>query len=715
MGEVYRARDLRLEREIALKVLPEGAAAEPTRLGRFVREAKAASALNHPNIVTVHEIGADAGTHYIAMELVQGRTIAELLAESQPLAVESALNYAVQLCEGLSRAHAAGIVHRDIKPSNVMVTRDGLVKVLDFGLAKLTMTDSADAAASSVTTATALSSSGILIGTPQYMSPEQILGEAGDSRSDVFSTGAVLYEMFTGHPPFDAARRGEIARGLLKGRPVPPRKLADVPEGLSEIVGVCLSSDPDARYADAGELLERLRSASSAASPPGTEKLTAAPFPAQHTILSWLRRWIPATGIVWVVMLATLLGLFAWRRGAVTGMSRGSAEPAQSAVLRKAKDLLRRTDLQENVDNAIDTLESARRQSPNDATLNATLAEAYVARYQTTADKQWLQRAFEAARKAVGINQDLAAGHVALGLTLWADGQNDAASKELERGAQLDPLSGAAWLALGRLRSTQGRTQEAESVLAKAIRFDAQNWAAWDALGTVHYRTQHYDAAIADWLKALGLTPDNQVVMIHLGAGYHMEGKFEEAASEFQRALELNDRNAATWNNLGTARYFQGQFEDAARAVERAVELAPGNYLYLGNLADCYRWSPRMKPKASAAYATAIKLADQKLTANPQDISIRTRVALYLAKSGQVNAALTQVEEVEKTGSNTADTSFRAAVVYTIADRPAQALAALKRAIQAGYSMHEIRNEPELAALRSNPAYAAVVPAQPPR
>src|SRR5512143_2981518 len=201
MGEVYRARDAKLGREIAIKVLPSSVAEDRDRRLRFEQEARSASALNHPNILTIYDIGEADGTVYIAMELVEGRTLRELVASGEPLPTRRLLDVAVQVAEGLAKAHSAGIVHRDLKPENLMVSKDGYVKILDFGLAKLTEPDSQDGSA--LPTAVAgPTQPGTVMGTSGYMSPEQASGQPVDFRSDQFTLGAILYEMATGSRAF---------------------------------------------------------------------------------------------------------------------------------------------------------------------------------------------------------------------------------------------------------------------------------------------------------------------------------------------------------------------------------------------------------------------------------------------------------------------------------------------------------------------------------
>ncbi len=225
MGEVYRARDSKLSREIAIKVLPAATALDPDRRARFEQEARSASALNHPNILTIYDIGEAEGTTYIAMELIEGKTLRELLASSEPLPTKKLLDLAVQIAEGLAKAHGAGIVHRDLKPENVMVSKDGFAKILDFGLAKLT--EPASQGQSIMPTAIAAPTQpGTVMGTAGYMSPEQASGQPVDYRSDQFTLGAMLYEMATGQRAFQRKTGAETLVAIIREEPEPIGQLA---------------------------------------------------------------------------------------------------------------------------------------------------------------------------------------------------------------------------------------------------------------------------------------------------------------------------------------------------------------------------------------------------------------------------------------------------------------------------------------------------------
>jgi serine/threonine-protein kinase len=256
MGEVYRARDPRLDREVALKVLPSAFADDRDLIARFDREARAASALNHPNIITIYESGQADGVSYIAMELVDGWTLAEMLARG-PLEPARVLEVGAQIADGLAKAHAAGIVHRDLKPANVMVSRDGFVKLLDFGIARRAPLTEDGKAVVPVSRAT---EPGTVFGTVGYMSPEQATGRTVDFRSDQFSFGAILYEMVTGRRAFERASPVETLLAILKEEPEPASAIRpSTPPRLSSLISRCLAKDPVDRYASTPDIARDLK------------------------------------------------------------------------------------------------------------------------------------------------------------------------------------------------------------------------------------------------------------------------------------------------------------------------------------------------------------------------------------------------------------------------------------------------------------------------
>src|SRR4051812_13831306 len=268
MGEVYRARDTRLERIVAVKVLPVKFSSEPSFKLRLEREAKSISRLSHPYICTLHDLGHDSGTDFLVMELVEGETLERRIAKD-PLPADQALRIATQIAEALAAAHKHGIVHRDLKPSNVMLTKTG-AKLMDFGLAKESAVAPLSSALAEMSTQQAkLTEEGTIVGTFQYMAPEQLEGREVDTRADIFAFGAMLYEMLTGKPAFSGKSRASLIAAILTTEPPPISTLQTMtPPTLERLVKKCLAKDPDERWQNASDLASELRWIAEASSQP---------------------------------------------------------------------------------------------------------------------------------------------------------------------------------------------------------------------------------------------------------------------------------------------------------------------------------------------------------------------------------------------------------------------------------------------------------------
>ena len=312
MGEVWRARDTRLGRDVAVKVLPAALSADAERVRRFEKEARAASSLNHPAIVTIYEIGHESEVTYLAMELVDGATLRDLLAEGA-MPVRRMLAIAAQVADGLAKAHGSGIVHRDLKPENVMVSKDGFAKILDFGLAKLAAPEPDTGRETKAGTVSAGTEPGVVMGTVGYMSPEQARGAALDFRSDQFALGSVLYEMATGKRAFHGETKPEILAAIIREEPQPIAGLNPrLPAPLRWIIERCLAKDPRERYASTEDLARDLRSAethlseisSGIALEASRERGPAAP------------RWKNAIGVTAWLLAGAALATLGWRLAA---------------------------------------------------------------------------------------------------------------------------------------------------------------------------------------------------------------------------------------------------------------------------------------------------------------------------------------------------------------------------------------------------------------
>jgi serine/threonine protein kinase/TolB-like protein len=318
MGEVYRARDPRLEREVALKVLPAAMAADDTARSKLLREARMAARLNHPNVCTVHEVGEAEGQVYVAMELVSGRTLSERLRSGR-MAVEEAARLGQQMADALAHAHENGVVHRDFKSPNVIITPEGRAKVLDFGLAKPVAEREPEA---TTQTATPLTAPGVVVGTLAYMAPEQLRGKPADARSDIWALGVVLYEMAGGVRPFVGKTGYELSSAILNHTPDPLP--AEVPLPLAAVIERCLAKEPGQRYQRAGEVrsaLETLRAGSVPTTWPGR----------RPTLLRPRRRALIAS-LLALMAIAAALGVFGLR-GRLLRWLGGSEAAVRMAVL----------------------------------------------------------------------------------------------------------------------------------------------------------------------------------------------------------------------------------------------------------------------------------------------------------------------------------------------------------------------------------------------
>src|SRR5271154_4651084 len=305
MGEVYRARDSRLGRDVAIKVLPPFVSSDPNRLRRFEQEARAAAALNHPNILAVHQMGTHEGAPYLVSELLEGETLREPIRRGR-LAVRKAIDYGVQIARGLAAAHEKGIVHRDLKPENLFVTKDGRLKILDFGLAKLTQPQSSSE--HSALTQTEGTEAGVVMGTVGYMAPEQVRGQGADHRADIFAFGAILYEMLAGKRAFQKPTSPETMTAILNEDPPGISQVVpNLPPALQRVVHRCLEKNPEQRFQSASDLAFALDALSESG---GSSPSAKVAYAATGTGKRW-KIIVPAA----VVMLGMSVGAYFYFHG----------------------------------------------------------------------------------------------------------------------------------------------------------------------------------------------------------------------------------------------------------------------------------------------------------------------------------------------------------------------------------------------------------------
>jgi len=709
MGEVYRARDPRLDRDVAIKILPADSGAAPVQRERFVREARAASALVHPNIITIHEINAADGVDFIVMEYVRGEPLSKLLMGGR-LGLARTLEYAVQIADALKAAHEAGIVHRDLKPGNIMIASSGLVKVLDFGIAKRMSEPGAD---EDRTTAASLTVAGSAIGTPAYMSPEQTLGDEVDARSDLFSFGVVLYEMLAGQLPFDRTTNLSLVRQIVHEPPRPLRITApDVPNELVAIVDRCLVKDPAGRYVSAATLRDDLRRIAarveSGTTGRGEVETREAPAPAAEPRRRprASRALTIAAGVVLIAILAWAGGpsLVRWVRAQLAPASLADAEAPPQELYARATERLRLYYRDGNVDLAIKQLDRALALKSPYPIVEARLSLAYWRKNAVSADPEWQKRALAHAERAVAGSDQLAMAHIALGAAEMIAGHPDKAAAAYQKAETLDPANWELLWRLGDLAVAQKDPTVAEKYFRRATEAGPQEWESHSRFGVFSYGQGRYTDAIASFEKMRDVAPDHPRAYSSLAAVYHQLGRPDEAAALLQRALQIAP-DAQTYSNLGTNLYFQSKYPEAERAFDEAVKLNANGYQRWGNLGDAVRMATPGSEKMHDSYRRAIQLGQDQLTKSPTDANIRSNVALYLVRDGQIPNALAELDRVLSQKELTPAVLFKAALVAELSNQRARALGLLRQALAAGYRLREISAEPDLVKLRADPEY----------
>jgi len=711
MGTVFLARDTRLDRPVAIKLLKIDDASSLHKL-RFVKEAKAASALNHPNIVTIYEFGSADGTDFIAMELVEGLPLNQILAGG-PVPIPKVIDYARQIADALAAAHRAGIIHRDLKPANIMITPEGRLKVLDFGLAKRVHVEDADPSDPGATVTAALTQPGMIAGTIAYMSPEQALGDPLDARTDIFSFGSVLYEAIAGQRPFRGVGSADVLRGIVHHPHQPIRELRpETPEQLAALVDRCLEKSLNARLSsihEAAEELSGLAYATGRVDWVKSQSVLAAGLEGKPAVESprprlW-RKWTVGLGVgVALIAAAALLPRpSAAPPVAATGLVQIDMSLGARELHRAGLAALSRYDYPENVDRAIEAFKEVQRKDPNWPLPDASLAVAYAQKFISSPDGTWLRLAEQHARVALERDPLLSASHVAAGVVNLRANRLDEARTELERAIALDSRNHDAHRLLGAVFENRRDHSAAKWMYERAIQLSPDDWNTHMWQGLHRFNQGDFTGAVAAFDRSRELSANNALPFRHLAAAYQMLDRYEEAATNYQRAIEIRP-SAISYSNLGVLLYFQGKFQDASIAFEKAVELRANSFRGWGNLADASHWAPGRDGKAREAFQQAISLARQAIALKSDDLAARSSLASYLAKSGRGGEALAEADTIDAS-AGTSQVAYNLALANELAGRRARALDLLEVAIQKGHSRREIRNDPYLVNLRADAGF----------
>lgn len=695
MGVVFKATDLKLLRPVALKFIPEEISEDATTADRFLREARAASSIDHPNVGTIFGVEQSPdGRRFIVMAFYDGVTLGELLRQG-PLPAARAVPLARQIALGLAEAHHHGIVHRDIKPSNVILTRQGVAKIVDFGLASLSGSDR-------------LTQTGARMGTPHYMSPEQAFGHPADHRTDLWSLGILLYEMLTGAPPF-AAPSIPAALYRIVNEELPP---ANLDPALAALLAKALAKQPDLRFQSARDFilaLDAIIPPDASAMPDSLASTILLPATLPPTAPAARPRW-PRRRIAVFTAAAVLLATSAFL--AVRFLPLFHRTPEQQALAAshpsahqdylKALDLLDRWEKGANLPTAIGLLENAVKLDPQFALAHARLAEAYRLRAAAAKDPSTLDLALRQAQRAAALSPDLPPVQTVLGRVYSALGKNDLALAALTRAIQLDPNDGDAQAALGRQYEKLGRLMEARQSYDRSVTLQPDAWRNLYIAGNFYFRQGEFRKAIEHWQRVTELTPDNSPAYTNLGAALLEAGKLPEAQAAYQRAIALQP-NYVAYMNLGKVFYLQTRFAESAAMFEKAAAMNASDYVPLGNLAAALSLVPGSKAKSQAAFRRAVELAEEAARRSRTDPDIFSNLALYYAKLAQPDLAQRRIRTALALAPNSNSLYASAAEVSEILGRRDDAIQSVRRAIELGYPRQTLQRNPELSALLSDP------------
>jgi serine/threonine-protein kinase len=766
------------------------------------------------------------------MAYYEGETLKDRITQG-PIPVKDALTTACRVADGLANAHSHGVVHRDIKPGNIMVTKEGEIKIVDFGIAKLRGT-------------TRFTQTGKTLGTLVYMSPEQTRGAEIDTRSDIFSLGVVLYELLTNRLPFDADHEEAVAFQIVNEAAPPLTDYrGDITPGLQRVMDKALQKDPNVRYQTITEFREDLdrvlndveplapepppppnpyrkwiigsgalliglaalllipqsrhaiKRLLGMGAPPPVQRLVVLPFEniggdpvnqafcdgMMETLTSKLTELERFHESLWVIPASDVrkeeittarearrvFGVNLVFTGSVQRLSDRlrltlnlievedrSPRQLNSVVIGRPVDELHRlqddtviemagllnvelapdtkTELAQGgtpvsrsfdsyvqglgnlqryddgqkLDQAIRLFEKAIVQDPGYALAYSALGEAYWRKYRKTMDTQWVAPAIENAERAVALNDRPAAVHVSLGVVYRGTGRYEESIAKFERALRIDSLNVEAYRGLAGAYAELDRFDEAETTYQRAIELKPDFWGGYNELGNFYFDADRFEDALPQFHKITELTPDNTMGYNNMGVCYWYLDRVKEARTMFERSIKAKP-NYLAYSNLGALYYIQGRYVDSAEVLEEALEFNEKSYSVWTNLGNAYYWIPGRRDEAIEVFRRCAEMAEENRKVDPRDESILIDLAGFYAITGEEALARTMIDEAQEIAPTDMHVMYQTGHAYEQMGEREKALGLIEKAVEAGYPVSEIENDPFMRELVADERYRQIV------